>query len=72
MDDRFWSYEQNLLLLKPLGMNEPPQEMELIHADFWVQVYNLPMNMQNKRTLEAIGGFLGTLKKVNEERMDGI
>ncbi|XP_031108627.1 uncharacterized protein LOC116013111 [Ipomoea triloba] len=67
-----WSYDQNLLLLKQIEPNVPPQEIQLTTADFWVQAFNIPSSMQTKKTAEMVGAFLGSFIKVDENNLDGL
>ncbi|XP_019156927.1 PREDICTED: uncharacterized protein LOC109153517 [Ipomoea nil] len=66
LDDGPWSYDENLLLLKRIESNIPPHRVQLIAADFWVQAYNIPTNMQTYKTAEMIGSSLGSFIKADD------
>ncbi|CAH9119202.1 unnamed protein product [Cuscuta europaea] len=49
-----WSFEQNLVVIKRLGRTEKPLKVPLDHADFWVQVHNLPLSYMTARATRGI------------------
>lgn len=44
----------------------------LTKVDFWVQTYNLPMNLFSDRIAKAIGSYLGEFIQADSRNFDGL
>ncbi|CAN1761820.1 hypothetical protein LINPERHAP1_LOCUS8065 [Linum perenne] len=54
-----WTFDRSLLILKELTANEDPKTTELYHAEFWVQIYQLPAGLFSTTVGKALGDFIG-------------
>ncbi|XP_057451436.1 uncharacterized protein LOC130743278 [Lotus japonicus] len=58
-----WTFDQFLLVLKELEVDETPSQVPLQRVPFWVQVHDIPVGLHTEemaRSLgNALGGFLG-------------
>ena len=52
-----WTFDQHILIIRRLGVDEQPQNIPLFHTYLWVQVYNLPLGFQSEKILQSIGNF---------------
>lgn len=71
VEDSPWAFEQSLLVLRRLKENESPFEASLNHAEFWIQLHNLPMGLMTEKTAEAIGNFIGCFIHADKSNFDG-
>ncbi|XP_031091105.1 uncharacterized protein LOC115996104 [Ipomoea triloba] len=71
LEDGLWSFEQNLLLVKRLDENQSPLNVALTHAEFWVQVHNLPMGFMSVRVAEAVGNYVGRFVAADHNNFGG-
>lgn len=53
-----WPFNQKLLLLKKLEPGTLPEQMELSHAEFWVQIHGLPPGFFSEHVARSIGNFI--------------
>ena len=54
-----WTFNGHFLLLHPLQIGESPDEVNLLHALFWVQVHSIPMGFMSEGVGKQLGQFLG-------------
>nr|GMD47233.1 uncharacterized protein LOC109189671 [Ipomoea batatas] len=71
IDDRPWSYEQSVLILKRITLRKDLEAVSLNLAEFWVQLHGLPAGFRSESVLQAIGNFIGVLVKIDERNFDG-
>lgn len=71
LDDGPWSYDQSLLILKELGCNTSPYDVQLNKAEFWVQIHKIPRALTNLKMAEIIGENLGNFVKADISNFDG-
>ncbi|XP_019154283.1 PREDICTED: uncharacterized protein LOC109150754 [Ipomoea nil] len=71
IEDGPWAFEQNLLILKRISGDEDSELVPLDNTDFWIQVHGLPAGLRPEAVLEAIGGFIGRVTKLDERNFDG-
>lgn len=43
LDGRPWSFDQKLLVLDEIQVDEQPSQVRLDKSSFWVRIYNLPL-----------------------------
>lgn len=54
-----WSIKGALLNLKRWSPDLTLNEVSFSHCNFWIQIYNLPLNRRNKENLNKIGQYVG-------------
>ncbi|CAN1786378.1 hypothetical protein LINPERHAP1_LOCUS17213 [Linum perenne] len=64
-----WHFDSSLIVMKELQPTENPRSVELLEADFWVQVYNLPPGFFSLTVGQALGNFIGKLIEYGESNM---
>ena len=60
-----WSYEKQLVLIQEFEGRLTPKEIEVKWAQFWVQIYTIPLNSRTRETSWAIGSCLGAVIDVD-------
>ncbi|CAH9120638.1 unnamed protein product [Cuscuta epithymum] len=55
-----WSFEQNLVVIRRLERIDKPLEVELDHADFWVQVHDLPLSYMMAKAARGIANSISS------------
>ncbi|CAH9071794.1 unnamed protein product [Cuscuta epithymum] len=71
VDEGPWSFEQNLVVIKRLGRTDKPLEVALDHADFWVQVHDLPLSYMTARAARGIANSIGSFVQLDESSPGG-
>ncbi|CAH9132534.1 unnamed protein product [Cuscuta epithymum] len=66
-----WSFDQNLVVISRVGERDMPLEVELNHAEFWVQIHNLPLSFMTETVAIGVGRYLGRLVKIDERTLKG-
>ncbi|KAH9665892.1 CCHC-type domain-containing protein [Citrus sinensis] len=67
-----WTFDQHILLVKRLDENEQPQNVPLFLADFWIQIYNLPIGFMSEKILKNIGDYVGIFLDSDEHNFMGV
>ena len=67
-----WTFDQKLLVFSRLEIGMDPQQVQLNHADFWVQVYDLPVGFMSKRVAVDIGNFIGNFVETYPNNFMGV
>ncbi|CAH9132533.1 unnamed protein product [Cuscuta epithymum] len=71
LQDGPWSFDQNLVVISRVGERDMPLEVELNHAEFWVQIHNLPLSFMTETVAIGVGRYLGRLVKIDERTLKG-
>ncbi|KAM7462720.1 hypothetical protein LguiA_030841 [Lonicera macranthoides] len=71
INDGPWSFDQHLLVLRRLENGVSPHQVQLFHAEFWVQVYNLPVGFMSEKVAEHIGNYIGTFVEADRNNFNG-
>ena len=67
-----WMFDQHILIVQRLGIDEQPQNVPLFHTSFWIQIYNLPIGFQSEKILQIIGNYVGKFVELDENNLIGI
>ncbi|XP_075489138.1 uncharacterized protein LOC142527993 [Primulina tabacum] len=59
LDGGPWSFDNHLLVLHKMKSGEIPSLIPLNSADFWVQVYDLPIGFMSEHIGKLLGNFIG-------------
>lgn len=54
-----WSFDNHLLILHQLEDGEEPSHVPLLHVDFWVQIFDLPVGFMSEHVGRLLGNFIG-------------
>ncbi|MBA0732810.1 hypothetical protein Gogos_016876 [Gossypium gossypioides] len=54
-----WFFNNHLLMMHKLQTGEDPLTLPLNHAEFWVQIHDLPQGLMSKTMAPRFGSFLG-------------
>ncbi|CAN1821359.1 Uncharacterized protein At4g02000 [Linum perenne] len=54
-----WSWDKALPVMKELQTGDTPSSVPLTHADFWVQIHELPPKFCTERVGKVLGSFVG-------------
>nr|POE53954.1 hypothetical protein CFP56_53456 [Quercus suber] len=60
-----WSYEKQLVLIQDFEGELTPKEINIRWAQFWIQIYNLPLKCRTKEIGWAIGSSLRQVMDVD-------
>ncbi|XP_050222203.1 uncharacterized protein LOC126672298 [Mercurialis annua] len=66
-----WTFDNSLLVLKDVDMEESPDNIVFDKVPFWIRILNVPIGRMTKSMASTIGGRLGTLIEVDEDRLGG-
>lgn len=73
MDGGPWSFDNHLLLLHHLKRGEVPTSLPLFHAQFWIQIHDLPVGFMSESVGRQLGNFIGTFKEYDlNNNSDGL
>lgn len=61
---RQWNFKVYMMLLKEWKRGETIDEVELSHAQFWVQIHGLPLERLDEENALLLGTKLGSVDKV--------
>lgn len=67
-----WTFDQYILIIRKLGVDEQSQSVPLFHTSFWVQVYNLPIGFQSEKILQSIGNYIGEFLASDKLNLTGV
>ncbi|CAN1812428.1 hypothetical protein LINPERHAP1_LOCUS26527 [Linum perenne] len=62
-----WSFDDNLLVLRELRPGEHPVGVDLCFADFWVQVFGLPVGFYSESIGKGLGNYIGDFKGYDDD-----
>ncbi|KAL2892709.1 Chaperone SurA [Bienertia sinuspersici] len=71
LDSGPWAFDDHLMVLRPMEGDEQPENLEFSYADFWVRVYNMPMEKRSKEGAMWLGGSLGALLEYDDSDLSG-
>ncbi|XP_019168528.1 PREDICTED: uncharacterized protein LOC109164448 [Ipomoea nil] len=66
-----WAFDQSLLVMQRVTRGMDPEMVPLTHADFWIQMHNLPVGYRSDAVVRAVGACLGTVVQTDERNFDG-
>jgi 14-3-3 protein epsilon len=55
-----WTFDNNMLLLERAHLGVQIENIPLFHADFWVQVHNLPTGLMKESVGVKLANYIGT------------
>lgn len=58
LNNGLWSFDNHLLLRAPVQVGVPLSDISLNHAEFWVQVHNLPVGFMNEEVGKHIANCI--------------
>ena len=67
-----WTFDQHILLVNRLDENKQPQNVPLFLADFWIQIYNLPIGFMSEKFLKNIRDYVGIFLGSDEHNCMGV
>ncbi|KAL0433422.1 UNVERIFIED_CONTAM: hypothetical protein Slati_2676500 [Sesamum latifolium] len=62
-----WSFEKNILILKPIGELENPMHVALDDCDFYTHVHDLPLSMMNLGMTTLISNRFGSFRDLESD-----
>ena len=65
-----WTFDQHLLVMKSLSVEDEPTVVELNHTELWVQVYNMSIGLQSKHVPRYVGNFIEGFVKSDLRNLD--
>ncbi|CAH9104644.1 unnamed protein product [Cuscuta epithymum] len=66
-----WSFQQNLVVIRRLERTDKPLEVALDHADFWVQVHDLPLSYMTTKAARGVANIIGSFVQMDESSSGG-
>lgn len=72
LDDGPWTFNQQVLLLKRLDMNEQLKDVHLSDVFMWMQIYDLPIGFNSEFILKSIGNYVGKFIEVDSRKFQGL
>ena len=67
-----WTFDRHLFIIRRLEPSVDPKRVQLIAADFWVHIYDLPCGLLSEKVIRDIGNFIGTYVEADPKNFDGI
>nr|GLL22065.1 uncharacterized protein LOC109150754 [Ipomoea trifida] len=64
------SFKKRDLILKWISNDTDPEAISLDSAEFWIQVHGLLVGLRLEAVLQAIGGFVGNVTKIDGRNFD--
>lgn len=61
-----WSFDRNLVVLRPVPHGETPEIVDLDVSDFLVHVSGIPFSQKNSKMAEFLGNQIGTFVEYDE------
>jgi hypothetical protein len=55
-----WTFDNNMLLMDRIQIGMQIENIPLFHADFWVQIHNLPAGFMQEKVGIKLGNYIGT------------
>ncbi|KAL0456053.1 UNVERIFIED_CONTAM: hypothetical protein Slati_0944500 [Sesamum latifolium] len=62
-----WSFERNIIILKPIGELENSRQVVLDECDFHVHIHDLPLSMMNMGVATLIGNKIGVFWDIESD-----
>lgn len=59
LNDGPWTFNQQVLMIKKLNVEEQLQDIKISELYMWVQVYELPIGFKSECILKSIGDYVG-------------
>ncbi|GAU45339.1 hypothetical protein TSUD_84560 [Trifolium subterraneum] len=56
-----WTFDNQLLILERMLIGVQIENIPLYHADFWVQVHDLPTGLMKEKVGSTLGNYIGSL-----------
>lgn len=72
LDDGPWTFNQQVLLLKKLDVNEQLKDVKLTDLYMWIQIYDLPIGFNSEIILKSIGNYMGKFLEVDPKNFKGL
>ena len=66
-----WTFDRQFLITKILLLDMNPATTQLVHADFWVQIFDLPCGLMAERVVRGVGNYIGIFIEAGPKRLDG-
>ncbi|MCI12236.1 DUF4283 domain protein, partial [Trifolium medium] len=55
-----WSFDNQMLIVQRVQLGVQIENIPLQHAEFWVQVHNLPTGLMLEKVGKALGNYIGS------------
>lgn len=72
LKDGPWTFNQQVLLVKQLNMDEQLKDVKLSELYIWVQVYDVPIGFNSEHVLKSIGNYVGRYMESNPKNLQGM
>lgn len=72
LEDGPWTFNQQVLLLKKLNVDEQLKDIKLSELYMWVQVYDVPVGFKSEFVLKSIGNFIGKFMESDPRNFQGM
>ena len=58
IDNGPWTFNDHMLLVKRLKPGDQPRKIDLFHANFWVQLHDLPVGFMSEFIRKHVGNYI--------------
>ncbi|KAK4432371.1 hypothetical protein Salat_0999200 [Sesamum alatum] len=72
IDNSPWAFDRNLLVIKPVAVEENPMKVDLDWCDFHTHIHDLPLGKMTKEIAKFIGNQIGRFIDVESDNNNGI
>ncbi|MCH99831.1 hypothetical protein A2U01_0020846 [Trifolium medium] len=55
-----WTFDNNMLIMDRVQIGMQIEHIPLFHAEFWVQIHNLPVGLMKESVGTKLGNYIGT------------
>jgi hypothetical protein len=61
-----WTFDNNMLIVDRVQIGMQIENIPLFHADFWVQIHNLPAGFMQEKVGIRLGNYIGTFMEYDK------
>lgn len=72
LNDGPWTFNQQVLLIKKLNVDEQSREVILSELYIWIQVYDVSIGFKSEYVMKSIGYFVGRFMESDPRNFQGM
>lgn len=72
LNDGPWTFNQQVLIIKKLNMNEQLKDVNLSELYIWVQVHDVPIGFNSEHVMKSIGNYVGRFLESDPRNHQGM
>ncbi|XP_065851311.1 receptor kinase-like protein Xa21 [Euphorbia lathyris] len=72
LNDRPWTFNQNILIIKRLEITEQALQVDLSNLLIWVQISDIPVGSQTANICKLLGNYIGQFVETDTNNFSGL